>query len=68
MTHDQRTVPGLLRIWAAEQREHAGVIFGDNNTVPASEPGAVAKSIASLAEEIADLEMTNFVRVLRRVR
>jgi len=65
VTYDQRTVPGLLRIWAAEERPHAGVFFGDNNTVPAGHAGAVAKSLAFLAEEIAGLETTNVVRFLR---
>src|SRR5688500_6259991 len=42
VTFDQRTIPDLLRQWAAEDRPHSGVIFGDQNTVKPNRPGAVA--------------------------
>jgi len=66
VTYDQRTIPVLLRRWAAEERPHAGVIFGDENSVPPSEPGAVAIALSHLVTEMTRLDMTNFVRYLRR--
>ena len=65
LTYDQQTVPDLLRQWAAEERPHAGVIFGDRNTVPPNHPGAVAAALASLAAELAGTDTTNLVRYLR---
>jgi uncharacterized protein DUF5615 len=66
VTYDQRTIPGLLRRWAAEERSHAGVIFGDNDSVPPSDPGAVAAALSALIKEVTGSDMTNVVRYLRR--
>src|SRR5580692_11114678 len=38
VTFDQRTIPDLLRSWAAEQRPHSGIIFGDENSVRPNHP------------------------------
>jgi hypothetical protein len=65
VTFDQRTIPDLLRSWAAEQRPHSGVIFGDENTVKPGHPGAVAGAIARLAREIGGTDTTNLIRFLR---
>jgi uncharacterized protein DUF5615 len=65
VTYDQRTIPGLLRLWAAEERPHAGVIFCDENSLPARSAGAVAKALARLVHEMAGAEMTNVVRYAR---
>jgi len=64
VTYDQRTIPSLLRLWAAEERPHAGVIFGDQQSVPANEPGVFASALVKLLAETG--EMTNVVRYLRR--
>jgi len=68
VSYDQRTIPGLLRRWAAEERPWAGVIFGDTDTVPANDPGAVARALAALVEETAGSDMTNSVLYLRPAR
>ena len=68
VSYDQRTIPGLLRRWAAEERPHAGVVFGDANTVPANNPGAVARALAALAEEARGSDMTNAILHLRPPR
>jgi len=65
VTFDQRTIPDLLRSWAAEQRAHSGVVFGDENTVKPSHPGAVAGAIGRLAREIGNSDTTNLIRFLR---
>jgi hypothetical protein len=62
VTFDQRTIPDWLRCWAVEQREHSGVIFGDDNAVKPSHPGAVAAALARLAKEIGDADTTNLLR------
>ena len=68
VSYDQRTIPDLLRRWAAEERPHAGVIFGDSNTVPANDPGAVARALAALVQEFSSSEMINTVLYLRPPR
>jgi len=66
VTYDQRTVPGLLRRWAAEERPHAGVIFGDSDSVPPNNPGAVAAALSALIQEVSGSDLTNVIRYLRR--
>jgi hypothetical protein len=68
VSYDQRTIPDLLRRWAAEERPHAGVIFGDSNTVPAHDAGSVARALASLLKDASGLDLTNAVLHLRPVR
>lgn len=68
VTFDLKTIPDLLRCWEAEQRPHSGVIFGDDNTVKPSHPGAVAAALARLAKEIGGSDTTNLVRFLRATR
>jgi hypothetical protein len=65
VTYDQRTIPGLLRQWAAEDRPHAGVIFCDINSVPPEDPGAVARAVTRVVEEMAGMDLTNLVRYAR---
>jgi hypothetical protein len=64
VTFDQATVPGLLRHRAAEGRDHAGVFFGDENTIRPNSPAEVAASLAALAEEIGTADTANMVRFL----
>ena len=65
VTYDQGTIPDLLRRWATEQRAHSGVVFGDDNTVRAKNPGAVAAALAQLTAELGDADTINLVRYLR---
>ena len=65
VTYDQRTIPGLLRLWAEERRAHAGVFFADSDTVPPDRPGAVAEAVRLLVEELSGRDTTNVVRYLR---
>ena len=68
VTFDQATIPDLLRQWAAEERDHSGVVFADENTVAPALPAAVAAAVAALAEEIGDADTRNMVRFLRPAR
>ena len=68
VTFDQKTIPDLLRLWAAEERPHSGVIFADENTIKPSNPSAVAAAVAALAEDIGTVDTENMVRFLRLVR
>jgi hypothetical protein len=68
VTFDQRTIPDLLRLWAAEDRPHSGLLFGDENTVKPNNPATVAAALAALAREIGSADTTNLIRFLRPVR
>ena len=68
VTYDQATIPDLLRHWAAEERDHSGVIFADENTVAPDVPAKVAAALAALAAEIGDGDTRNMVRFLRPAR
>lgn len=65
VTYDLRTIPGLLRQWAAEERAHAGVIFIDRNAIAPNDAGALARALWKLVEETGETDMTNEVRYLR---
>ncbi len=56
---------GLLRHWAAEGRNHSGVIFADSNTVRPKSPAAVGAAVAVLAAEIGNASAVNMIRFLR---
>lgn len=64
VTFDQRTIPGLLRHWAAEGRDHSGVVFADENTVRPNSPAQMAAALSALADEIGNASMVNMVRFL----
>jgi hypothetical protein len=66
LTYDQHTIPGLLRQWAAEDRPHGGVVFGDRNTVPPNDVKAVAVAIAHFVAEIGEADTTNLIQYLCR--
>jgi hypothetical protein len=68
VTFDQRTIPDVLRRWAAEGRPHSGIVFGDENTVKPGDPGGMASALATLIKEIADIDSTNMIRFLRPTR
>ena len=65
LTYDQRTIPDLLRLWAAEQCPHAGVFFADRNSIAPNNVGALTAALAALIREIGDADTTDMVRYLR---
>jgi len=65
LTYDQATIADVLRLWAAEERPHSGVVFADENTVKPNVPAEVASAVAALAREIGNADTTNLVRHLR---
>jgi hypothetical protein len=65
LTYDQATIADLLRLWAAEERPHSGVVFADKNTVKPNVPAEVASAVAALVKEIGNANTANLVRYLR---
>jgi hypothetical protein len=66
VTYDLRSIPILLKLWADSERTHAGVIFVDNKTIPASEIGALIKALRKHRQDSAKWNWTNRVCFLRR--
>ena len=67
VTFDLRTIPELLRQWAAEDRPPSGVIFVDDKSFRPNSPTFVA-SLANLASEYRSTSMLNIVRFLHAPR
>lgn len=63
VTFDLRTIPDLLRQWAAEDRPHSGIIFVDDKTFRPQSP-AFASALAALCSEYRSTGMLNIVRFL----
>ena len=66
VTYDRRTIPPLLKAWAEAGRAHAGVIFVDEKTIPASDVGGLIRALQSLAREACPWDWTDRVCFLRR--
>src|SRR5436189_1702881 len=48
VTYDRRTIPPLLKEWAEQGRNHAGVIFVDQKTIPSSDFGNLIRALISI--------------------
>jgi hypothetical protein len=66
VTYDLKTIPPLLKTWIEAGRDHGGVIFEDNKTIPSSDSGGLIRALQKLAEDLGAMEWTNQVRFLRR--
>jgi hypothetical protein len=66
VTYDLRTIPPLLKNWAEEGREHAGVIFVDEKTISPADIGSLVQSLVMLVKEAHNWDWTDRVCFLRR--
>jgi len=66
VTYDRRTIPPLLKRWAEEGRQHAGVVFIDNATIPGSDIGRLVRSLQALWIESGQWDWSNRTCLLRR--
>jgi hypothetical protein len=51
VTYDRRTIPPLLKSWSERGKDHGGVIFVDEQTIPPSDLGGLVRALDSLARE-----------------
>jgi len=65
VTYDRRTIPPLLKVWAEEFRDHGGVVFIDDKTIPASDFGGLIRALRVLWVETHQWDWTNRICVLR---
>lgn len=66
VTYDRRTIPPLLKRWAEEGRQHGGVIFVDEKTIPPSDIGGLVRAISKLFKETGKWNWTDRIYFLRR--
>lgn len=66
VTYDRRTIPPLLKQWTEEGRQHAGVIFVDDKTIPPSEIGTLVRALAALAKQGSSWDWTDRICFLHR--
>ncbi|MEK7705339.1 MAG: hypothetical protein AAB426_10300 [Myxococcota bacterium] len=66
VTYDLRTIPVLLRAWAEQDIDHAGVVLVDEKTIGQAEVGALADALCSLWRAQRQHDWHNRVVFLRR--
>jgi hypothetical protein len=66
VTYDRKTIPPLLKVWAEEGRDHGGVIFVDEKTIPASDFGGLIRALRLLCGEAGQWNWANRICILRR--
>jgi hypothetical protein len=66
VTYDRKTIPPLLKTWAEEGRDHGGVVFVDEKTIPASDIGSLIRALRLLWGEAGKRDWANRICVLRR--
>jgi len=66
VTYDRRAIPPLLKAWAQEDRNHGGVIFVDDKTIPPHDIGGLVWALFNLFEDAGRWDWANRVCFLRR--
>ena len=66
VSYDRRTIPPLLKDWAEEGRQHAGVIFVDEKTISQADIGGLVHSLTLLVEEACEWDWTDRICFLQR--
>lgn len=66
VTFDRRTIPPLLKIWAEEERIHAGVVFVDEKTISPSDIGGLVTALTQLFKETRRWGWSNRIYFLGR--
>ncbi|HEV7925412.1 MAG TPA: hypothetical protein VGR14_08660 [Verrucomicrobiae bacterium] len=66
VTYDRKTIPPLLKTWAEAGRDHGGIIFVDEKTIPSSDIGGLIRALQKIFKETARWNWTNRICFLRR--
>jgi hypothetical protein len=66
VTHDRRTIPLLLKVWAEEGRKHGGVIFVDEKTISPADTGGLVRALSELARSTTRWDWSERICFLRR--
>jgi hypothetical protein len=66
VTYDRKTIPPLLKTWAEAGRDHGGVIFVDDKTIPSLDFGGLIRALQKLFQETSRWDWRNRICFLRR--
>ena len=66
VTYDRRTIPPLLKAWAEQEIQHAGVIFVDEKTISPADTCSLVRALAALARETHTWDWSNRILFLHR--
>jgi hypothetical protein len=66
VTYDRRTIPPLLKVWAESNRDHGGVVFVDEKTIPPSDIGGLIRALLELHKQMSKHDWTNQIIFLRK--
>jgi hypothetical protein len=66
VTYDRATLPPILKSWGEEGRNHGGVIFVDQKTIPSSDFGSLIRALLKLHEEALGWDWQDRIVILRR--
>jgi hypothetical protein len=66
VTYDRKTIPPVLKSWAEAGRDHGGVVFVDEKTIPPSDIGGLIAALQKLVRDSARTDMTSAVIFLQR--
>jgi len=66
VTYDRKTIPPLLKTWAETGRDHGGIIFVDEKTIPSSDIGGLIRALQKICKETERWNWTNRICFLRR--
>lgn len=66
VTYDRKTIPPLLKTWSEAGRDHGGIVFVDEKTIPSSDFGGLIRALHQLCQETADWDWRNRICFLRR--
>jgi len=65
VTYDRRTIPPLLKLWAEEGQEHAGIIFVDEKTITPSDIGGLVRALSDLVRQTWKWDWSDRIYFLR---
>jgi hypothetical protein len=66
VTYDLKTIPPVLKTWMEAGRDHGGVIFVDNQTIPSSDVGGLIRALYKLSQDSAGSDWASQVWFLKR--
>ncbi len=66
VTYDLRTIPSILKLWAEEERSHAGVVLVDEKTISTDNIGQLVLALFELAKHTQSWDWRNRMYFLQR--
>jgi len=65
VTYDMRTIAPMVTQWATEGRDHAGILFIDEKSIPQEDVGGMVRALLTLWDKARSLDWTNAISYLK---